>query len=270
MAADRWVAVLLGLAAMSGASAAGGPWPLVAAHRGGALLWPENSLTAFRGALGLGVDLVELDVHLTQDGEVVVIHDATLDRTTTGSGPVRDRAWADLEAVSLRGLPGESVPRLRDVLDLVRPTRVGLLVEIKAGPGGAAYRGIEEKVLALLEGAGLVSRSTVMAFDWPTLERLRRQAPALRLTGLLSQRGADRLGGVPAAVSRLRELGANDLGIERTLLSPAAVAAARGAGLTIGVWTVNDPEELDRALAAGVDYVTTDRPDLALARRPAR
>lgn len=259
----------LGLLAVTAGGAAG-PRPLVAAHRGGALLWPENSLTAFRGALGLGVDLLELDVHLTRDGEVVVIHDPTLERTTTGQGAVRDRSWAELAAVTLKGTTGERVPRLRDVFALAGPTTAGLLVEIKVGVDRAPYSGIEEKVLALLGEAGLLGHATVMAFEPETLERLRTLSPTVRLTGLLSQRGAERIGGVRAAVARLQALKANDLGIERTLLSPEAVAAARAAGLTIGVWTVNEPEELRRALAAGVDYVTTDRPDLALKLRAER
>jgi glycerophosphoryl diester phosphodiesterase len=108
-----------------------------------------------------------------------------------------------------------------------------------------------------------------MAFEWETLERLRALAPSLRLTGLLSRRRAERLGGVRGAAGRLAAIRADDLGIERTLLTPEAVAAARAAGLTIGVWTVNEPDELRAALAAGVDYVTTDRPDLALTLRGA-
>jgi glycerophosphoryl diester phosphodiesterase len=267
----------IGVLLVTAAHAAGGPppsaargAPRIAAHRGGALLWPENSLTAFRGALALGVDLVELDVHLTRDGEAVVLHDPTLDRTTTGRGAVRDHAWADLAGVSLVGTPGEGVPRLQDVLALVRPAGVGLLVEIKAGPDGRPYPGIEATVLASLDAAGLRARATVMAFEWETLARLRALAPTLRLTGLLGRQGAERIGGVPAAAARLAALGADDLGIERTLLSPEAVAAARAAGLGIGVWTVNEPEELRAALASGVDYVTTDRPDLALQLRRAR
>jgi glycerophosphoryl diester phosphodiesterase len=254
---------------VSAGPAAAGP-PAVAAHRGGALLWPENSLTAFRGAIGLGVDLIELDVHLSRDDEVVVLHDPTLDRTTNGRGPVRAHAWAELAPLAVAGTAGDGVPRLGDVLALLRGTGVGLLLEIKTAAGGERYPGIEERCLALLEAAGLTGRTTVMAFEWATLERLRALAPAVRLTGLLSGRGAERLGGVGAAAERLRALGANDLGIERTLLGPDAVAAARARGLTIGVWTVNDPAELARALASGVDYVTTDRPDLALRLRGAR
>jgi glycerophosphoryl diester phosphodiesterase len=255
--------VSLGLvAAVSGAGR-----PLIAAHRGGALLWPENSLTAFRGALGLGVDLVELDVHLTKDGEVVVIHDPTLERTTTGRGAVRDHTWAELGAVTVTGIAGERPPRLEEVLDLIRPSPVGLLLEIKAGPDRARYPAIEDRVLRLLDARGLAARTTVMAFDWAVLERLRELSATLRLTGLLSRRGAEQLGGVQVAAERLARLKVNDLGIERTLLTPDAVAAARAAGLTIGVWTVNETDELRAALAAGVDYVTTDRPDLALRLR---
>jgi glycerophosphoryl diester phosphodiesterase len=244
--------------------------PAIAAHRGGARLWPENSLTAFRGALGLGVDLVELDVHQTRDGEIVVVHDPTLERTTTGHGAVRDLTWAELLPVVIRGTADERLPRLAEVLTVLAPSPVGLLLEIKTGPAGERYPGIEERVLALVHGAGLAGRTTVMAFDWAILERLRVLSTSVRLTGLLSQRGAERVGGVAAVAPRLRALGANDLGIERMLLTPEAVRAARGAGLSIGVWTVNEPEELRRALGAGVDYVTTDQPDVALRLRAVR
>lgn len=257
----------LGLLLVTAAGGGAGR-PLIAAHRGGALLWPENSLTAFRGALRLGVDLVELDVHLTRDGEVVVIHDPTLERTTTGQGAVVGRTWAELAGVTVKRT-GEGIPRLAEVLDLIRPSRARLLLEIKVGPDRSPYPGIEGKVLRLLDERGLAARTTAMAFDWPTLERLRALSPSLRLTGLLSRRGAEALGGVRAAAERLARLRVDDLGIERTLLTADAVAAARAAGLTIGVWTVNDPDELRAALRAGVDYVTTDRPDLALELRGA-
>jgi glycerophosphoryl diester phosphodiesterase len=241
--------------------------PAIAAHRGGAALWPENSLTAFRGALGLGVDLVECDVHQARDGEVLVVHDPTLERTTTGRGAVGGIESAELAAVTVRGTNGERVPRLAEILALLRPTPVGLLLEIKNGLEKARYPGIEERVLALVQAAGLADRTTVMAFDWAILERFRALAAPVRLTGLLAEEEARRLGGVGPAAARVRALGADDLGIEWTLLAPAAVRAARDAGLTIGVWTVNDSEDLRRALAAGVDYVTTDRPDLALRLR---
>jgi glycerophosphoryl diester phosphodiesterase len=256
----------LAVLAVTGSGDAGARRTLIAAHRGGARLWPENSLMAFRRALALGVDLLELDVHLTRDGEVVVLHDPTLDRTTTGQGAVGDLTAAELERVTVRGT-SEAPPRLQDVLALVRPTRAGLLVEIKVGIAGRAYPGIEGRVLELLGDAGLLDRTRVMAFEWETLERLRQRSPTVRLTALLSQAGATRLGGLGVAAGRAAALGANDLGIERTLLTAEAVAAARAARLTVGVWTVNEASELRRVLALGVDCVTTDRPDLALELR---
>jgi len=271
--ATRWVlAFPLCFGAVTAAGDAGPrpPLPLIAAHRGGALLWPENSLTAFRGALALGADLLELDVHLTRDGEVVVIHDPTLDRTTTSRGAIGDQTWAELATVSLTQTQRERIPRFREVLDLARPSPAGLLVEIKAGVNRTRYPGIEAKVLERLAETGLTARATVMAFEWDTLERLRRLSASVRLTGLLSRRRAEEIGGVRVAVEQLAALRANDLGIERTLLSADAVAAAHAAGLTLGVWTVNEPEEIRQALAAGVDYVTTDRPDLALKLRTER
>ncbi|HEY7139251.1 MAG TPA: glycerophosphodiester phosphodiesterase family protein [Methylomirabilota bacterium] len=260
--------LLMAVAGAAGAETAGRP--AIAAHRGGARLWPENSLTAFRGAIGLGVDLVELDVHQTKDGEVVVVHDPTLDRTTTGHGVVLDFSWSELGAVTIRGTADERLPRLAEVLALLRPTPVGLLLEIKSAPRGGRYPGIEERVLTLLQEAELTDRTRVMAFDWTILERLRALSPRVRLTGLLARKGSERVGGVEGVAPRLRALGVNDLGIEHALLIPAAVRAAHDAGLSIGVWTVNEPEELRRALAAGVDYVTTDQPDLALRLRAAR
>lgn len=265
--AARRLAVLA--AVLVTAAAAGPARPCVVAHRGGARLWAENSLPAFRGALALGADFLELDVHLSKDGEVVVIHDPTLERTTTGQGAVADRTWAELSALTLAGTAGERIPRLRQVLDLLGPATSGLLLEIKVRADGAPYAGIEERVVRLLAESGMRDRAVVMAFEWSTLERVRALEPALRRTALLDRRGAERLGGLPRAVRQAAGV-ATDLGIERTLLSPEVVAAARAAGLAIGVWTVNEPDELRAALASGVDCVTTDRPDLALMLRAGR
>jgi glycerophosphoryl diester phosphodiesterase len=114
--------------------------PRCAAHRGGAALWPENSLLAFRNAIALGCDLLELDVHRTADGELAVIHDPTLDRTADGAGTVAALTAAELRRVRLRGPDGtltdERGPLLDDVLALAAPSRVGLLVEVKGPAAG--------------------------------------------------------------------------------------------------------------------------------------
>ena len=113
----------LACAMTAGPGLAQHPAPLVAAHRGGALLWPENSMLAFRSAMALGADYLELDVHVSKDGEVIVIHDATLDRTSTGTGAVKDWTLAELRALRLKDRAGavtaESIPSLDDVVAVV-------------------------------------------------------------------------------------------------------------------------------------------------------
>src|SRR6266542_3779719 len=110
------------------------PATQLAAHRGGALLWPENSLLAFRNAVALRADYIEFDVHLSKDGEVVVIHDPTLDRTTSGSGAVKDRTVAELKALRLKDRAGaltdETVPTLDEVAAVAAQGRRRMLLEI--------------------------------------------------------------------------------------------------------------------------------------------
>lgn len=257
------------VAAVVGSPAASGRRPLVAAHRGGALLWPENSLLAYRQALALGVDLVETDVHLTADGEVVVVHDPTLDRTTTGRGPVRDVTAAALAALRLRGPDGgptdEPVPTLGQLLALLRPSRAGLLLEIKVGPDRRPYPGIEEAVLARLAEHGLTARTRIMAFEPETLARLRTLAPEVALVWLVSRRTLEASGrSLTEAVQWAAGAGLAHLGIEHRLLDAGALAAARAAGISVAAWTVNDEASIRRVVDLGVDLVITDRPDLAL------
>ena len=221
------------------------PKPLVAAHRGGALLWPENSLTAFRQALALGVDYLETDVHLTADGEVVVLHDPTLDRTTTGSGRLRGTRLADLSSVRLRdrsgGVTQDAVPTLGQLLDLLGPSGAQLLLEIKVDADRQRYPGIEEKVLTLVNARGLAHRTVVMAFEAETIRRIRTLQPSIRTAFLVGKWRLDRER-VPAreTVRWARELGATQLGLDHRALNPGVVEAARAAGIEVAAWTVNE------------------------------
>lgn len=260
--------VALALAALPalGAAAVARPGPRVAAHRGGALLWPENSLLAFRNALALGVDALEADIHLTADGEVVVIHDPTLDRTTTGRGAVAAAALANLRDLRLRDGAGrpteEPVPALGALLDLLAPSRADLLLEIKVGADGSRYPGIEEKVLALVRARGLAPRVVLMAFEQATVRRVRELDPDIRTAFLVGRAWVGRA--AAEAVALAVEAGATAIGYHHRLVDAAAVAAARKAGLAVAAWTVNDEADIRRVVALGVDVVISDRPDLAL------
>jgi len=266
--------VALGIA---GALLAGGagPWvgaasrPLVAAHRGGALLWPENSLTAYRNALALGVDYVETDVHLTADGEVVVLHDPTLERTTTGRGAVREARRAALAGIRLKAGDGsatdEPVPTLVQLLDLLGPARAGLLLEIKVDDRGQRYPGIEEKVLAMVRERGLGARTLVMAFERDTVRRVRELDPTMRTVLLIGRGQVERERVWPAASVRWAVgLGAAAVGFNHRLIDPDVVAAAREARLTLAAWTVNEEADIRRVIGLGADIIISDRPDLAL------
>ena len=241
--------------------------PLVAAHRGGALLWPENSLLAFKNALALGVDALEFDLHLTRDGEVVVIHDATLDRTTTASGPVRDRTLAEIRAARIKARDGtitdERVPTFTEVLDLTRSSPVELLPEIKVGADGHPYAGVEEKVVSLVRANGMMGRVTIQAFQAPTISRLRAAQPDVRTMVLVSRRRLDgERASPPDAVRWAREAGATDLGMEFRVIDAAVIAAVRAARIRLSAWTVNDEADIRRMAELGVDVIMSDRPDL--------
>jgi glycerophosphoryl diester phosphodiesterase len=247
---------------------AGGPATLVAAHRGGAALWPENSLLAFRESLALGVDALELDLHMTADGEIVVLHDPTLERTTTARGRVRDLKLAELAGVRLKTRDGavtdERIPTFAQVLDLAALVSIELLPEIKVDAHRQRYDGIEEKVLALVRARGLQARTTIQAFQVETIRRLRELEPKARTMLLVARGDVERDRARPAeAVGRARDLGATDLGMNHRLIDADVMAAARAAGVRVSAWTVNEEADIRRMVDLGVDVVMSDRPDVA-------
>ena len=241
---------------------------LLAAHRGGAQLWPENSLFAFRNAIALGADFLEFDVHLSRDGQVVVIHDPTLGRTTTGTGAVSDRTLAELRTLRLKGRDGktteELVPTLDDVAQLAAPTPVRLLLEIKVDARGGRYPGIEEKGLAILDSHGMAARTIVMAFQEETVRRIRTLRPEVSVGGLCEKRELAEMGStVEREIDGLRKLGARFIGLHQELVTADVVRQAQQAGLLLGVWTVNDAPAMKRFIEMGVGILITDRPDAA-------
>ena len=266
-----WGLALGGFSALLGTVSAAAPdmiAPLFAAHRGGAALWPENSLLAFGNALGLGVDYLELDVHLSRDGEVMVIHDATLERTTTGSGPVRERTAAELGTLRLKDRSGavteEPVPTLDQVVALAAAGKRQMLLEIKTDEQRRRYPGIEEKVFAVLDRHRFTPFAIVMSFEGETWRRLRQLRPETRTGALYSPRMLP-ASEIERELQSLRQAGVGFVGLDQRLVSADVARQARLAGLTLGVWTVNEREAIGRFVGHGVGIVITDRPDLAKA-----
>ena len=271
MSAGAIVVTALGLgllAALGGSTGARAVGTLLAAHRGGAQIWPENSLLAFRNAIALGADFLEFDVHLSKDGEVVVIHDPALERTTTGAGAVSDRTLAELRTLRLKGRDGkgteEAIPTLDEVVGLAAPTPVRLLLEIKVDARGGRYPGIEEKALAILDRHGMAGRTLVMAFQEETVRRIRTLRPEVWVGGLYEKRDlAEMRSTVEREIERLRDAGARFIGLHQGLVSSDVVEQAEQAGLLLGVWTVNDAGAMKRFIELGVGILITDRPDVA-------
>lgn len=260
-----------GLSAVLGTVTAAAPdmiAPLFAAHRGGAALWPENSLLAFGNALALGADYLELDVHLSRDGQVMVIHDATLERTTTGSGPVRERTAAELGALFLKDRSGavtaEPVPTLDQVVALAAAGKRQMLLEIKTDEQKRRYPGIEEKVFAVLDRHRFTPFAIVMSFEAETWRRVHQLRPDARVGALYSARMLPATG-IELELQSLHQAGVTFVDLEQRMVTAGIARQARLAGLTLGVWTVNERDAIERFVGHGVGVVITDRPDLAKA-----
>ncbi len=240
----------------------------IASHRGGALLWPENSRIAFENTAKLPVEQVEFDVHPTRDGKLVVIHDDALDRTTDGSGPVSAHDWAELSRLTLNGTGGQRMLLLDEVIEIFRPTPIVLRVEIKCGPDRVPYPGHPEKVITALAAARVLERSVVTSFQLDTvLDTAAHGRPLRHVWLVLPQLQVDL--GLPRVIATAKQAGVPMLGLRQNLLNAEVVAAVRNAGLGIGGWACNDEAAIARLLELKVDVFTTDRPDLAIAQRKA-
>jgi len=227
--------------------------PLVIAHRGASGTCPENTLAAFRQAVALGATMIELDVQLTRDGCVVVLHDDTLDRTTNGRGPLRRATLAEVERLDAGAwfdprFAGEPVPTPAAVLCAV-PVRVN--VELKSGDDD----GLEARALEVVHAAGASERVVWSSFDWARLERLRRLDASAEVAVLCHGTRRAR------ALECVRRVRARALHVRNGALTWRWIDAGHAADLEVRVWTVNSQAHFARLEAAGADAVFTDFPE---------
>jgi glycerophosphoryl diester phosphodiesterase len=240
----------------------------IAAHRGGAGLWPENSRLAFRNSSRMGVDFVEFDVHRTADGHLVVHHDPGLGRTCEGTGEIGEMNWQDLRRIRLRGLADEGVPDLDEVLEVLGRSPVQLRLEIKQRVSGRPYEGIEAEVVDVLRTTGLLERTTLTSFRAGCLETVRRDHGHERLILLVRSEEHDARGRDVDELCRIAtSAGVPEIAIRASQLGPDDRERCLAYGIRLGAFAVNDEAAIDQALAAGMCAFTSDRPDLALAAR---
>jgi glycerophosphoryl diester phosphodiesterase len=247
--------------------------PVVIAHRGGASLWPENTLVAFDRAASLGVDAIECDVHLSKDREVVVIHDDTVDRTTDASGAVSSFTAAELAGMDagarfldLEGQPtfrgsGIGVPRLADVL--ARVSSVPFVLELKGDDPS-----IVPPVLDVIRRCGRQDDVVIGGFSHEVLTAARAQAKGIPTSASsIEVRAAIRRAWCwlsPRATGcRLFQMPFRYEG--RQIIGRRLAHAVRRAGMPVHAWVVDDPAEMRMLVAWGVTGLITDRPDLACA-----
>ncbi len=215
----------------------------VMGHRGARHEAPENTLPSIERALAAGVEGVEVDVHLSRDGELVVIHDETVDRTTDGQGAVAALSLAELRLLDAGG--GAPLPTLVEVLEAVRG-RAELFVEIKAA-------GCEEPVVRAIEALGMRGGCLVKAFDHRHVARVKTLAPDLRTGCLIYGRPID-----PVAV--VRAAGADFLSIGIGLVDADLVRQCHEGGVMVCAWNCNDPATAPRYRDMGIDWLGTDVP----------
>jgi len=214
-------------------------------HRGAAALEPENTLRSIRRALAIGAAAVEVDVQLTRDGELAVIHDGTVDRTTNGQGAVRDFTLAELKTLDA-GL-GETIPSLAEVAAAVAG-KAHLIVEVKHPEAAPA-------LLKFFQGRDIYQQAHVISFWHPVVKALRGMEPRLH-TGVL-------MVGCPAdPVGLARAAGAEALVLHYGYVTPDLVKAAHAAGLLVYIWNIDDVETLKPYLVMNLDGIGSNRPDV--------
>lgn len=232
---------------------------LVIAHRGASGHAPENTLAAFRKAVSLGAAFIETDLQLSRDARFVAIHDATVDRTTSGKGPVHDLTLAELrqlDAGSWFGseFAGERIPTLEEIFAFSKKHDVVFYLELK--PSGSW--GGEHALISALRESGEIPRTIVISFDTAILESVRKLEPTL-MTGVLYE------GQIEKPIDRAVEIGARQVAVRGDLVTPALLTEARKKDLQVVCWTVNQPAHMRLLMDAGVDGIMSDYPDRLLA-----
>jgi len=227
---------------------------LVVGHRGARGLAPENTIASFDTARRIGVDWVELDVHVSKDDHLVVMHDAAVDRTTDGHGYLRDMTLSEIKALDAGGwfdsrFVGQKVPTLPEVLEWSEG-ELGLVIELKGG----FQQGLVPKVVDLLWKHDRVDQVILISFNHRAIQHVQALGPEIR-TGILY------VARLVNSVAVARDVGADALHPNYNYVDLDLVNEAHTAGLAVSTWTVNEPEPIRGLIEMGVDSIATDYPD---------
>ncbi|MEG0540748.1 MAG: glycerophosphodiester phosphodiesterase [Angelakisella sp.] len=232
------------------------------AHRGFSGRYPENTMLAFEKMLETGCAGTELDVQMTKDGELVIIHDETLERTTNGHGLVKDHTLAQLreltaDATYAGKVPPQKIPTLREYFTFIQDT--GLITNIELKTSIFQYPGIEQATIDMVHEFGLEDRVWFSSFNHYTILRCKEICPTLSY-GLLINCWIKDIG------AYAQKLGATTVNAETEfLLEQEIVDDLHAHGIGAQAWTVNRPEQVKQLVETGVEYIITNFPDMAMA-----
>ncbi|MFC4410768.1 glycerophosphodiester phosphodiesterase [Chungangia koreensis] len=227
------------------------------AHRGSSGTAPENTIAAFREAASLPIHGVEFDVHMTKDGELVVIHDERIDRTTTGSGFVKDMTLGELRQFDAGSwfsadFVGQLIPTLEEVLEVFKPRHHHINIELKSDV--FPYEGMGDKVVALVERMGLTDRVVISSFDHVSIRSIKRTVPQIETGALFVEVLVD-------AFEYGQRIPANALHMALPASLRPASAEAMAKGAVVRVFTVNEEQYVDLLLKTKVEAIFTDYPE---------
>ncbi|MFD2044526.1 glycerophosphodiester phosphodiesterase [Ornithinibacillus salinisoli] len=234
----------------------------IIAHRGSAGTHPENTMAAFREAEHVGADGIELDVHLTKDGKLAVIHDETVNRTTNGKGHVKDFTMSELHRLDAGSsfsteFPYEKIPELTEVLTWLEQTGLTVNIELK-NVFYLDYPGIEEKVLEELERFDLKSRAIISSFNHLGLYRMRKLDPMIDIAILFSEK-------LYEPWKYAESLGATSLHPHVYSMTDEMIHTSEQQNYPVRPFTINDEMHMERLIHAGCSAIITDYPERAIA-----
>jgi glycerophosphoryl diester phosphodiesterase len=238
----------------------------IIAHRGGAKLAPENTIAAFRQAIDLGVDMIEIDVHLSKDGHIIVIHDFKLDRTTTGTGRIVDLTLDEIKKYDAGvkfgdKFKGERVPTLEETMDALKG-KAALLIEIKKDKD-EQYPGIEKKVVETIHKYHAEDWVIVQSFNKYAILQTKKTDPSIT-TFYLASRDFDTLySDIAQTLAAGKKITKEFDGIAPHFgrLNAEKVKIMQKAGFEVFTWTVDKPADMKRVIGWQVDGIITNSPD---------
>lgn len=232
----------------------------VIAHRGASAISPENTMIAFKRAIEMGVDAIETDVQMTKDGHLVLIHDEQIDRTTNGSGWVKDFTLEQIKRLDAgswfsSSYGRETIPTLDEFFRLIYPTSLWVNIEIKMG--FVFYPGIEEKLIQKIKEYQMENRVIVSSFNHYSIVLIKEIAPEIETAVLFME-------GLYEPWNYARHLGSNFLHPYKEVVYTYFMEGAHQAGMKVQPFTVDDKEEMMSMIKMGVDGIMTNVPDKLL------